>query len=228
MNLIYERIKQTVPLQEAMRKYLDGFALTTDILAEIDPTVKVNPIDPSAQIRAALSGKTTTAHVGTTVIPDFLYENNELDTTQLGDGKNVISVPSVLVKPSYMYSTSGFNSALLTPNNLTVSPNVTVSAKYTVDAVSNVLKQHLVQKPPAVWSAGTDCIPLQKRGRLKWSFLSVRIAEIVVSTFGSAQDICLGFRVSSMEVLRVTRIRLSVRHDMLCRKWMRPEMWTTV
>ncbi len=125
------------------QKYLDGFALTTDILAEIDPTVKVNPIDPSAQIRAALSGKTTTAHVGTTVIPDFLYENNELDTTQLGDGKNVISVPSVLVKPSYMYSTSGFNSALLTPNNLTVSPNVTVSAKYTVDAVSNVLKTTL-------------------------------------------------------------------------------------
>lgn len=125
------------------QKYLDGFALTTDILAEIDPTVKVNPIDPSAQIRAALSGKTTTAHVGTTVIPDFLYENNELDTTQLGDGKNVISVPSVLVKPSYMYSTSGFNSALLTPNNLTVSPNVTVSAKYTVDAVSNVFKTTL-------------------------------------------------------------------------------------
>ena len=125
------------------QKYLDGFALTTDILAEIDPTVEVNPIDPSAQIRAALSGKTTTAHVGTTVIPDFLYENNELDTTQLGDGKNVISVPSVLVKPSYMYSTSGFNSALLTPNNLTVSPNVTVSAKYTVDAVSNVLKTTL-------------------------------------------------------------------------------------
>ncbi len=125
------------------QKYLDGFALTTDILAEIDPTVKVNPIDPSAQIRAALSGKITTAHVGTTVIPDFLYENNELDTTQLGDGKNVISVPSVLVKPSYMYSTSGFNSALLTPNNLTVSPNVTVSAKYTVDAVSNVLKTTL-------------------------------------------------------------------------------------
>lgn len=125
------------------QKYLDGFALTTDILAEIDPIVKVNPIDPSAQIRAALSGKTTTAHVGTTVIPDFLYENNELDTTQLGDGKNVISVPSVLVKPSYMYSTSGFNSALLTPNNLTVSPNVTVSAKYTVDAVSNVFKTTL-------------------------------------------------------------------------------------
>lgn len=125
------------------QRYLDGFALTTDILAEIDPTVKVNPIDPSAQIRAALSGKTTTAHVGTTVIPDFLYENNELDTTQLGDGKNVISVPSVLVKPSYMYSTSGFNSALLTPNNLTVSPNVTVSARYTVDAVSNVLKTTL-------------------------------------------------------------------------------------
>lgn len=125
------------------QKYLDGFALTTDILAEIDPTVKVNPIDPSAQIRAALSGKATTAHVSTTVIPDFLYENNELDTTQLGDGKNVISVPSVLVKPSYMYSTSGFNSALLTPNNLTVSPNVTVSAKYTVDAVSNVLKTTL-------------------------------------------------------------------------------------
>lgn len=125
------------------QKYLDGFALTTDILAKIDPTVKVNPIDPSAQIRAALSGKTTTAHVGTTVIPDFLYENNELDTTQLEDGKNVISVPSVLVKPSYMYSTSGFNSALLTPNNLTVSPNVTVSAKYTVDAVSNVFKTTL-------------------------------------------------------------------------------------
>ncbi len=126
-----------------LQKYLDGFTLTTDILAEIDPTIKVNPIDPSVQIRAALSGKTTTAHVGTTVIPDFLYENNELDTTQLGDGKNVISVPSVLVKPSYMYSTSGFNSALLTPNNLTVSPNVTVSAKYTVDAVSNVLKTTL-------------------------------------------------------------------------------------
>ena len=126
-----------------LQKYLDGFTLTTDILAEIDPTVKVNPIDPSAQIRAALSGKTTTAHVGTTVIPDFLYENNELDTTQLGDGKNVISVPSVLVKPSYMYSTSGFNSALLTPNNLTVSPNVTVSAKYAVDAVSNVFKTTL-------------------------------------------------------------------------------------
>ena len=125
------------------QKYLDGFALTTDILAEIDPTVKVNPIDPSAQIRAALSGKTTTAHVGTTVIPDFLYENNELDTTQLGDGKNVISVAAVLVKPSYMYSTCGFNSALLTPNNLTVSPNVTVSAKYTVDTVSNVLKTTL-------------------------------------------------------------------------------------
>ncbi len=42
-----------------------------------------------------------------------------------------------------MYSTSGFNSALLTPNNLTVLPNVTVSAKYTVDAVSNVLKTTL-------------------------------------------------------------------------------------
>lgn len=65
-----------------------------------------------------------------TVFPEYIYEDTELDPTEMGDGWSLEVVPNVTVTPNYSYNTSGFSSSALAPSSISVSPTVSVNPVY--------------------------------------------------------------------------------------------------
>lgn len=114
----------------SLQEYLNSLSITAPVDTEIDPNLKINPVDPSAQIQAMLMARYTTAQTNVGVIPFYEYLDTDLDPSEMGDGWSVTANPNVSVVPSYSYSTGNFNSSALAPSSITKTIGVNLMPKY--------------------------------------------------------------------------------------------------
>ena len=118
----------------SLQEYLNSLSITAPVDTEIDPNLKINPVDPSAQIQAMLMARYTTAQTNVGVIPFYEYLDTDLDPSEMGDGWSVTSNPYVSVIPFYSYSTGNFNRSALTPSGFSVNVPVTLNPNYTASS----------------------------------------------------------------------------------------------
>lgn len=116
----------------SLQEYLNELSITAPVDTEIDPNLKINPVDPSAQIQAMLMARYTTAQTNVGVIPFYEYLDTDLDPSEMGDGWSVTANPNVSVVPFYSYSTGNFNRSALTPSGFTTTVNVGLMPKYNI------------------------------------------------------------------------------------------------
>ena len=116
----------------SLQEYLNGLSITAPVDTEIDPNLKINPVDPSAQIQSMLMARYTTAQTNVGVIPFYEYLDTDLDPSEMGDGWSVTANPNVSVVPFYSYSTGNFNRSALTPSGFTTTVNVGLMPKYNI------------------------------------------------------------------------------------------------
>lgn len=114
----------------SLQEYLNELSITAPVDTEIDPNLKINPVDPSAQIQAMLMARYTTAQTNVGVIPFYEYLDTDLDPSEMGDGWSVTANPNVSVVPFYSYSTGNFNRSALTPASITQTIGVNLMPKY--------------------------------------------------------------------------------------------------
>lgn len=116
----------------SLQEYLNSLSITAPVDTEIDPNLKINPVDPSAQIQSMLMARYTTAQTNVGVIPFYEYLDTDLDPSEMGDGWSVTANPNVSVVPFYSYSTGNFNRSALTPSGFTTTVNVGLMPKYNI------------------------------------------------------------------------------------------------
>lgn len=114
----------------SLQEYLNSLSITAPVDTEIDPNLKINPVDPSAQIQAMLMARYTTAQTNVGVIPFYEYLDTDLDPSEMGDGWSVTANPNVSVVPFYSYSTGNFDSSALAPSSITKTIGVDLMPKY--------------------------------------------------------------------------------------------------
>lgn len=122
-----------------LQNYFSGLSIDVPVDAQLDPSVQIKSVDPTAAITAALAGKVYPAQANIMMSPNYLYQNTDLDPTQMGDGWDVTANPDVSVIPFYNYLTGNFNKSALTPSGFSVDVPVSLRPQYNFKNANEVI-----------------------------------------------------------------------------------------
>lgn len=122
-----------------LQNYFSGLSIDVPVDAQLDPSVQIKSVDPTAAITAALDGKVYPAQANIMMTPNYLYQNTDLDPTQMGDGWNITANPDVSVIPFYNYLTGNFNKSALTPSGFSVDVPVSLRPQYNFKNANEVI-----------------------------------------------------------------------------------------
>lgn len=122
-----------------LQNYFSGLSIDVPVDAQLDPSVQIKSVDPTAAITAALAGKVYPAQANIMMSPNYLYQNTDLDPTQMGDGWNITANPDVSVIPFYNYLTGNFNKSALTPSGFSVDVPVSLRPQYNFKNANEVI-----------------------------------------------------------------------------------------
>lgn len=122
-----------------LQNYFSGLSIDVPVDAQLDPSVQIKSVDPTAAIAAALAGKVYPAQANIMMTPNYLYQNTDLDPTQMGDGWDVTANPDVSVIPFYNYLTGNFNKSALTPSGFSVDVPVSLRPQYNFKNANEVI-----------------------------------------------------------------------------------------
>lgn len=122
-----------------LQNYFSGLSIDVPVDAQLDPSVQIKSVDPTAAIAAALVGKVYPAQANIMMTPNYLYQNTDLDPTQMGDGWDVTANPDVSVIPFYNYLTGNFNKSALTPSGFSVDVPVSLRPQYNFKNANEVI-----------------------------------------------------------------------------------------
>lgn len=122
-----------------LQNYFSGLSIDVPVDARLDPSVQIKSVDPTAAITAALAGKVYPAQANIMMTPNYLYQNTDLDPTQMGDGWDVTANPDVSVIPFYNYLTGNFNKSALTPSGFSVDVPVSLRPQYNFKNANEVI-----------------------------------------------------------------------------------------
>lgn len=122
-----------------LQNYFSGLSIDVPVDAQLDPSVQIKSVDPTAAITAALAGKVYPAQANIMMTPNYLYQNTDLDPTQMGDGWDVTANPDVSVIPFYNYLTGNFNKSALTPSGFSVDVPVSLRPQYNFKNANEVI-----------------------------------------------------------------------------------------
>lgn len=122
-----------------LQNYFSGLSIDVPVDAQLDPSVQIKSVDPTAAIIAALAGKVYPAQANIMMTPNYLYQNTDLDPTQMGDGWDVTANPDVSVIPFYNYLTGNFNKSALTPSGFSVDVPVSLRPQYNFKNANEVI-----------------------------------------------------------------------------------------
>lgn len=122
-----------------LQNYFSGLSIDVPVDAQLDPSVQIKSVDPTAAITAALAGKVYPAQANIMMTPNYLYQNTDLDPTQMGDGWNITANPDVSVIPFYNYMTGNFNKSALTPTGFSVDVPVSLRPQYNFKNANEVI-----------------------------------------------------------------------------------------
>lgn len=122
-----------------LQNYFSGLSVDVPVDAQLDPSVQIKSVDPTAAITAALAGKVYPAQANIMMTPNYLYQNTDLDPTQMGDGWDVTANPDVSVIPFYNYLTGNFNKSALTPSGFSVDVPVSLRPQYNFKNANEVI-----------------------------------------------------------------------------------------
>lgn len=123
----------------ALKNYFSGLSIDVPVDAQLDPSVQIKSVDPTTAITAALAGKVYPAQANIMMTPNYLYQNTDLDPTQMGDGWDVTANPDVSVIPFYNYLTGNFNKSALTPSGFSVDVPVSLRPQYNFKNANEVI-----------------------------------------------------------------------------------------
>ena len=122
-----------------LQNYFSGLSIDVPVDAQLDPSVQIKSVDPTAAITAALAGKVYPAQANIMMSPNYLYQNTDLDPTQMGDGWDVTANPDVSVIPFYSYLTGNFSKSALTPSGFSVGVPVSLRPQYNFKNANEVI-----------------------------------------------------------------------------------------
>lgn len=122
-----------------LQNYFSGLSIDVPVDAQLDPSVQIKSVDPTAAITAALAGKVYPAQANIMMTSNYLYQNTDLDPTQMGDGWDVTANPDVSVIPFYNYMTGNFNKSALTPSGFAVDVPVSLRPQYNFKNANEVI-----------------------------------------------------------------------------------------
>lgn len=122
-----------------LKNYFSGLSIDVPVDAQLDPSVQIKSVDPTTAITAALAGKVYPAQANIMMTPNYLYQNTDLDPTQMGDGWDVTANPDVSVIPFYNYLTGNFNKSALTPSGFSVDVPVSLRPQYNFKNANEVI-----------------------------------------------------------------------------------------
>lgn len=122
-----------------LQNYFSGLSIDVPVDAQLDPSVQIKSVDPTAAITAALAGKVYPAQANIMMSPNYLYQNTDLDPTQMGDGWDVTANPDVSVIPFYSYLTGNFSKSALTPSGFSVDVPVSLRPQYNFKNANEVI-----------------------------------------------------------------------------------------
>ena len=122
-----------------LKNYFSGLSIDVPVDAQLDPSVQIKSVDPTAAIAAALAGKVYPAQANIMMTPNYLYQNTDLDPAQMGDGWDVTANPDVSVIPFYNYLTGNFNKSALTPTGFSVDVPVSLRPQYNFKNANEVI-----------------------------------------------------------------------------------------
>ena len=124
---------------DELQNYFSGLSIDVPVDAQLDPSVQIKSVDPTTAITAALAGKVYPAQANIMMTPNYLYQNTDLDPTQMGDGWDVTANPDVSVIPFYDYLTGNFNKSALTPSGFSVDVPVSLRPQYNFKNANEVI-----------------------------------------------------------------------------------------